>query len=488
MKNILKYALSTAILFGLASCEDDEQNVTDLVQETVERGAVLRTIDFTDEFILDVDEGYSIEFEVQDPEGGDLLESISIAVTFTDNSTLAGDTSGATAGPVSLITIPAADFMDGPFGLPRTTYSISIEDLTAAVGLTTEDIYVADTFRFSETLTLTDGRVFDQSNAGGIITAGFFNSPFQHVYTVSGGIDLSFVDEGANEVNIVPGSENEGYSATAIIEEAVEDLWTEVQIFSNYQDNTVEDDDTDFTTEEMLIATIDREMFMDSLDDDGMPLDFTLENSVSFTLDEISGGVMLEDMEAGDEILIRYVVINLAGRAISDTEEPFTVSVPVITCEVPPLTVNTLDMFTGIYITEQASPSIFGYDTFGEGTPINFVSIITPAEFTVPGLALGNIQRAFQADYLLDAGFGNTRTFVIELNCMSATFAQDGGPVEGETGLVCVQDPNPIILGGIPGAGSFDSTDDSEFTLVFTDDLLEDCGDSITASIKFIKQ
>jgi len=43
------------LALGLGSCDDDEENNTVVVQDTVETGAVLRTISFTDELLLDVD-------------------------------------------------------------------------------------------------------------------------------------------------------------------------------------------------------------------------------------------------------------------------------------------------------------------------------------------------------------------------------------------------------------------------------------------------
>lgn len=446
MKNIFKYVFTSAILLGLASCEDDEQNITDLVQETVERGAVLRTIDFTDEYILDVDTGYSITLEEQDVLDGDLLEKVDITVTYTDNSTIAGNSSAATTTEVALATITAAEFTDGPFGLPRFTYEISIADLLSAVGLSSDlDIYVNDTFVFQEILTLTDGRVFNSGNAGGIIQGGFFSSPFQHVMTVAGGVELAFEDVGTNEVNIVPGAVNDGYSATLQVTEAVDNLWSEVQVFARYQDNTNEDDEDDLTTTDMLIGTFTRGMFTQATDDDG-DIENTLESPLSFDLNTISGGVELADMRAGDEVLIRYAVINLADRAISSLIEPFTVSVPVVSCEAPPVA-DSSTFGVGQYVVSNESgvfPDFGATTDWGEGDIVEIVS-------------LGGLDRQIlDICYLVEFGdFCGPLDFTMNCDKVFAPLQAPGGGV-GCGGAIFGQ--------SLPGEanGSFDSTDDTE--------------------------
>jgi hypothetical protein len=186
MKNIFKYFAVCAVLVGMVSCDDDEQNVTDLVQETVERGAVLRTTaTFSNEFpIGDTDALFSVEIEEQDVEGGDLLESVDVYITYKDGSPDAGDSSGGIFDEVFARNIPASEFSPGPFGLPRTTLTISFAEMLALVNLTDDQTFGGDSFTTRLALNLTDGRVFSTDNAGGIITGGFFNSPFQYITPV----------------------------------------------------------------------------------------------------------------------------------------------------------------------------------------------------------------------------------------------------------------------------------------------------------------
>lgn len=184
MKNILKYSFASAILvLGMVSCEDDEQNVTDLVQETVERGAVLRTVSLISNSLpigISTAE-FSVLLEEQDSQGGDLLGSVDVEILYQDGSPDEGDSSmGIVNERIFVRNIPASEFVDGPFGLPRTTLTITLTELLSLTNLTDESIFGGDTFQTFLTLNLTDGRVFNSDNAGSIITGGFFASPFRY--------------------------------------------------------------------------------------------------------------------------------------------------------------------------------------------------------------------------------------------------------------------------------------------------------------------
>jgi hypothetical protein len=64
--------------------------------------------------------------------------------------------------------------------LPRITIEATFGEAVAAMGLADSDHAPGDLFTFDLILNLTDGRVFNAGNAGGIITGGFFASPFQY--------------------------------------------------------------------------------------------------------------------------------------------------------------------------------------------------------------------------------------------------------------------------------------------------------------------
>jgi len=480
MKNLYKYVFMGILALGLGSCDDDEENITDTVQDTVETGAVLRTINVTDELVLDLDpQQFVVELEEQDEFEGTLLESVNIYVTFTDNSDIAGNSSSFTTDEVFLRNIPASDFSPGPFGLPRVEIIVPLQETLAAIGGNAEGIYVDDTFLFREELILTDGRIFTVDNAGGIITAGFFNSPFQHVQTVTGGLSLLFTEEGANTdggvngVNLATGQG--GYSSTTQVIEVVEDLWTGGEVFVQYVDNTVEDGDTDFSSAEVSIGTFSRDMFMDVLDDDGnvVPqaideddniLGFQQEGLITFNLSQISAGVSIDDMEVGDEILLRYSLTNAAGRAITSVNEPFTVSLPVTTCELPPLPDGFM---TGSYEIEQLS-GVGPFDaTFGPQYGIQTVEITQdPTNSDVRNfLALLHPE---------PQGFSFAQNCVITFNCgqflfestsAGGTLGCDGvnsiedGSVASPT-VVDIEGSDDVIIATISGLGMNDGACD----------------------------
>ncbi|WP_299215188.1 hypothetical protein [uncultured Dokdonia sp.] len=193
MKNLYKYVFMGILALGLGSCDDDEENVTVVVQDTVETGAVLRTIQIiSNELPIGLDAGFAVELEEQDEFGGDLLQSVDVFATFADNSENDGDTAGANFNEFAITTITAEQFEDGPFGLPRYTLEVPADVLNAGAGVTGDQLFGGDTFTIRLALTLTDGRVFSSNNAGGIITGGFFNSPFQYTATVTCPVDSAF--------------------------------------------------------------------------------------------------------------------------------------------------------------------------------------------------------------------------------------------------------------------------------------------------------
>lgn len=179
MKNIIRLALLVAVVFSFNSCSTDDR-VIDGVFDNVSNGAVLRTTAiFSNELpIGDASAQFSIEIEEQDAEEGALLESVDVLISFTDGSPDTGDSSGAASGEVTYASIGASEFSPGPFGLPRTTLTITLNDFLNAVGLGPDDIFGGDVFRTRLVLNLTDGRSFTNTNTAGVVTGGFFNSPF----------------------------------------------------------------------------------------------------------------------------------------------------------------------------------------------------------------------------------------------------------------------------------------------------------------------
>ncbi len=184
-KYITKYIpnllAATTLLF--IACEDGETTFDEIV-ENEQRGAVLRTVSIDEaEILYDVATSsvlggnFTVTLEAQDQEDGALLSSVDVFIGFED------ETEGGTDNDrdqVPLETIPASAFSAGPFGLPRTDYTVSSETLQSTLQLSGDQIFGGDRFTVRFVLNLTDGRSFSLAQNSGTLTGAFFSSPFQY--------------------------------------------------------------------------------------------------------------------------------------------------------------------------------------------------------------------------------------------------------------------------------------------------------------------
>lgn len=177
MKNIIKLSISLLIIFSFNSCENND-NIIETVLD-VETGAVLRTIEIVNNTLnsSDPSSSWSVIIEEQDEQDGDLLKSVAVYVSIRDLTPGNGTT---VANDMFIKTIDASAFSTGPVGLPRATISASFGEAVSAMGLTAGQYAPGDIFVFELRLELTDGRIFGASSAAGIITGGFFSSPFKY--------------------------------------------------------------------------------------------------------------------------------------------------------------------------------------------------------------------------------------------------------------------------------------------------------------------
>lgn len=181
-KEIIKYIpgffIGTVLL--LTACADADQ-VFDEIRSNETRGAVLRTVNFdTNEIpVGSSDYVFEVEVEVQDQENGTLVQAIEVFLSFNDNTVEAGD-SDLSGAEVMVATLDASTFSVGEFGLPRTSYSITLPEMLSIFGLSSSDIFVTggDTFDVRFELVLNDGRRYTNTDNSGTLTGAFFNSPF----------------------------------------------------------------------------------------------------------------------------------------------------------------------------------------------------------------------------------------------------------------------------------------------------------------------
>ena len=173
MKNTFRILFSLLIVTGITSCKEEEGTIYDVLD--YETGAVLRTLS-VDNALYNSSEpasAFVVTVEEQDEQDGALLESVDIYVSLRD---LTGGTSVAVDKFVK--SFPASDFTTSDVGLPMATLSATYAEAFGALGLPADGVEPGDLFEMELRLNLTDGRTFGKNDAGGIITGGFFASPF----------------------------------------------------------------------------------------------------------------------------------------------------------------------------------------------------------------------------------------------------------------------------------------------------------------------
>ena len=247
MKKFYVLICTVALTFAFTSCEQDSNNTIDQVLDGVDSGAVLRTINvISGELPIGVEgAGFAVEVEAQDNTGGTLLESVDVFVGLTDNSPDNGDSSAA---EVQIGTVDKSEFSPGPFGLPRGTISVTLAEMLSALSVDEADLFGGDVFNVRLSMNLSDGRVFSTDNAGGIITGGFFNSPFQYAPTVICPVPETFLVGDYLIEEITPYVDGPTFDDGSVVSVAVGEFSTERVFFtSNYPDYCTTPNDFNFT-------------------------------------------------------------------------------------------------------------------------------------------------------------------------------------------------------------------------------------------------
>jgi len=174
MRNIFKFLFASLFVVTF-SCADSE-NTIDTVLD-YETGAILRTISVNNAVLNSSDpmSTFSVTVEEQDEEDGALFQQVNVYCQLKDL------TDGNDSTDFILVTsIPASDFATGPVGLPRGDVNMTFGDAAAAMGVGPSQYSPGDVFVVGLEVVLTDGRSYDWTSAAGIITGGFFSSPFKY--------------------------------------------------------------------------------------------------------------------------------------------------------------------------------------------------------------------------------------------------------------------------------------------------------------------
>lgn len=169
MKNkILNIFLAITIALTAFSCQESD-NAIDQVFEGTTYGAILRTVSLNSgEFnSYDLNSKFDVDIEEQDQEDGALLDNVEVYLEFKGTEVL-------------LKSIPAAAFTAGPYGLPRTNVSVTLQEAVTALGLSSSDYTGGDALPVRLQLNLTDGRSFTDTDASGSLQGSYFSSPYKY--------------------------------------------------------------------------------------------------------------------------------------------------------------------------------------------------------------------------------------------------------------------------------------------------------------------
>ena len=181
MRNIFKFLFASLFVVTF-SCVDSE-NTIDAVLD-YETGAVLRTISVNNAVLNSSDSSstFSVTVEEQDEEDGALFKQVNVYCQLKDltaeNSD--GSTNNNTTDFMLVTSIDASTFSTGPVGLPRGDVVMTFGAAAAAMGVGPTNYSPGDVFVVGLEVELTDGRTYDWTSAAGIITGGFFSSPFKY--------------------------------------------------------------------------------------------------------------------------------------------------------------------------------------------------------------------------------------------------------------------------------------------------------------------
>ncbi len=141
MKINYKYFSVLALASLLFSSCDEGTAVVDDITANTTSGAILRTVNvISNELPIGADAAlFSVELEVQDKQNGSLVDNVEVYLGFRDN-TVATGAPDLDKAEVLVTTLPSSGFTQGPFGLPRFSYSITLADMLSTLGVDEADL------------------------------------------------------------------------------------------------------------------------------------------------------------------------------------------------------------------------------------------------------------------------------------------------------------------------------------------------------------
>lgn len=176
MKKTIQTLVGIICTAILTQCTEPDNPIY-TVLEDFSKGAIIRTIEISSPEFNSFDDStfFEVMFEEQDEENGSLLDEVRIYINFDDNTSANGTTSKS---ELLYQTIPANAFTQGEFGLPRSSFKITLAEAVSALSLDANDFTGGDAIDIRFELQLTDGRIFTNSDSTGSLQGSFFSSPY----------------------------------------------------------------------------------------------------------------------------------------------------------------------------------------------------------------------------------------------------------------------------------------------------------------------
>ena len=210
------------------------------------------------------------------------------------------------------------------------------------------------------------------------------------------------------------------------------------------------------------------------------PTYYSFDGSVTIPANQFQGTFTIQGIDPlGEQISPELLVLSLGDSEGTETGGDFRISL-FITCPVEE------GFFTGDYNIEQITPTIFGYDTFDPDGGGHIVTLYdqTNSEGNTGAVLGSETERVFLGKYIASLGLNNPESpYVIDFVCEQVVMG-----VDQATGLAC--SGNAIVLGpAVIQNGTYLSSDDSSFELIFQDDVTDACGaTSPDVTLRFTKQ
>ena len=166
MKNKIICITLLGIFIG---CQEPDNVINDIL-DSVEQGAVLRTISSEGEYnFYAPDESiFKLTLEEHDEENGALMQNVEVYLSLNNG------------GEILHKTIQPNEFTTGPTGLPRTNLQLSLGEATGVLGLSSSQYTGGDAITIRLQLNLTDGRNFSSDDVTGSLTGSYFASPYEY--------------------------------------------------------------------------------------------------------------------------------------------------------------------------------------------------------------------------------------------------------------------------------------------------------------------